>query len=426
MSGSSLTFLLSFFTLLSIAIAAADNNNTTGYNTFVYSGCSPQHYTSGSSYESYVDSILASISAAAAASSFANFTSPGAVSGLYKCLADLPATACASCVRSALSQLASLCPSAAGAAVQLRACFLRYGNDSFLGKPDTSLLFKKCGAAIGAGIGGGGDVDAALEAVTEGGGEYRVGGAGRVQAVAQCVGDLIAEECGECVKAAVEQLESECGAAAEEGEAYLGKCYVRYWSDEEGGGGGGSGGGSGIGGGGSGGGGGGGGIGGGGIGGGGIGGGGIGGGGGGIGGGGIGGGGIGGGGGGIGGGSGIGGGGIGGGGIGGGGIGGGGGGIGGGGGGGIGGGGSGIGGGIGGGGGHDGKRSIAKNKIFHNFQIFLSFLKKRNKGTQELMVPLARLGDQSEKIAAIIVGIIVGIALLIGFFSFIRRAGRGK
>lgn len=35
------------------------------------------------------------------------------------------------------------------------------------------------------------------------------------------------------------------------------------------------------------------------------------------------------------------------------------------------------------------------------------------------------LEDQSEKIAAIIVGIIVGIALLIGFFSFIRRAGRG-
>ncbi|OAY66140.1 Cysteine-rich repeat secretory protein 60 [Ananas comosus] len=207
MSGSSLTFLLSFFTLLSV-VAAADNNNTTGYNTFVYSGCSPQHYTSGSSYESYVDSILASISAAAAASSFANFTSPGAVSGLYQCRADLPASACASCVRSALSQLASLCPSAAGAAVQLRACFLRYGNDSFLGKPDTSLLFKKCGAAIGAGIGGGGDVDAALEAVMEGAGEYRVGGAGRVQAVAQCVGDLIAEECGECVKAAVEQLEN--------------------------------------------------------------------------------------------------------------------------------------------------------------------------------------------------------------------------
>ncbi|KAF0899447.1 hypothetical protein E2562_019949 [Oryza meyeriana var. granulata] len=50
---------------------------------------------------------------------------------------------------SAISRLSSLCAWATGGAVQLRACFVRYGNDTFLGKQDTAVLFKKCGGSPG-------------------------------------------------------------------------------------------------------------------------------------------------------------------------------------------------------------------------------------------------------------------------------------
>jgi hypothetical protein len=51
--------------------------------------------------------------------------------------------------RSAINMLSSLCSWSAGGAVQLRACFVSYGNDSFLGKQDTAVLFKKCGGTLG-------------------------------------------------------------------------------------------------------------------------------------------------------------------------------------------------------------------------------------------------------------------------------------
>jgi hypothetical protein len=50
--------------------------------------------------------------------------------------------------RSAINMLSSLCSWSAGGTVQLRACFVNYGNDSFLGKQDTAVLFKKCGNTL--------------------------------------------------------------------------------------------------------------------------------------------------------------------------------------------------------------------------------------------------------------------------------------
>ncbi|KAF3331550.1 cysteine-rich repeat secretory protein 60-like protein [Carex littledalei] len=195
------------------------------FNGFVYAGCSQPHYDPGSSYESSVNSILTSLSNAASSTTYTNITSPAStfVCGLFQCRSDLPVSYCDSCIHDAISRLSTLCPLAAGAGVQLRSCFLRYGNDSFLGKPDNNVLYKDCGAPPP--NGGYNDAelpgmrDAALGALVAAaappsGGAYRIGGAGYVQAMSQCVGDLSANECSNCVGVAVAQLKTECSYAS--------------------------------------------------------------------------------------------------------------------------------------------------------------------------------------------------------------------
>nr|XP_020170088.2 LOW QUALITY PROTEIN: plasmodesmata-located protein 6 [Aegilops tauschii subsp. strangulata] len=222
-----------FLPVLSLLLlrARADDDSA-----FVYAGCSQGRYDAGTQYESGVDSVLTSLANSAPYAPYANITSPSAlppVAGLYQCRSDLPASVCTGCVRSAISRLSSLCSWSAGGAVQLRSCFVRYGNDSFVGKPNTAVLFKKCGGSPGD-AGGAAMRDSALgglaSSVAPAGGGYRAGGAGGVQAMSQCVGDLDAKACSDCVSAAAAQLKAGCGYASA-GEVYLGKCYARFWSN---------------------------------------------------------------------------------------------------------------------------------------------------------------------------------------------------
>lgn len=109
---------------------------------------------------------------------------------------------------------------------------MKYDNVSFLGVEDKSVVVKKCGAMMGYDSGGLARRDAVLAylAAADGSGGYRpfrVGGSGDVQGVAQCVGDLDAMECQDCVAAAVGRLRTDC-AAAGWGDAFLGKCYARF------------------------------------------------------------------------------------------------------------------------------------------------------------------------------------------------------
>ncbi|XP_042399084.1 plasmodesmata-located protein 6-like [Zingiber officinale] len=232
--------LFFFFLLLLAASIASPTAADDSANAYIYAGCSETRYAPGSPSQINVDSLLSSLVSASSSTPYSNLTSTAASAsfpsfGLFQCRGDLQPSNCADCVRSAVSSISSLCPFAAGAAVQLAGCFLRYGNDSFVGEPDTSVLYKKCGAAGGGGYGPDqiGIRDAALSALTGGGGNggaggYRVGAAGYVQAVAQCVGDQSASECDDCVAAAVGQLRAACGYAVS-GDAYLGKCYARFW-----------------------------------------------------------------------------------------------------------------------------------------------------------------------------------------------------
>ncbi|XP_040377209.1 plasmodesmata-located protein 6-like [Oryza brachyantha] len=225
--------------LLSLLLLARARGADDDYSGFVYAGCSQGRYASGTPYASDVDSVLTSVANSAPYAPYANFTSPtsSSVAGLYQCRSDLPASVCTGCVRSAISRLSSLCAWATGGAVQLRACFVRYGNDTFLGKQDTAVLFKKCGGSPGD-AGGAAMRDSALGALVAAaapaGGGYRAGGSGGVQAMSQCVGDLGAKACSDCVSAAAAQLKAGCGYATA-GEVYLGKCYARFWGNGGGG-----------------------------------------------------------------------------------------------------------------------------------------------------------------------------------------------
>uniref|UniRef100_A0A453RA14 Gnk2-homologous domain-containing protein n=1 Tax=Aegilops tauschii subsp. strangulata TaxID=200361 RepID=A0A453RA14_AEGTS len=227
------TALPILISLLAVRARGADD-----YTAFVYAGCSQARYDAGTQYAADVDAVLSTLTDTAASTPYANYTPPSGAAtglvGLYQCRSDLPAAVCGVCVKASASKLSSLCNSAAGGAVQLRACFVRYGNDSFLGKPDNTVLFKKCGGESGdAGVAA--LRDAALGALQAASspaadGSYRAGAAGYVQAMSQCVGDLGAKACTDCVSVAASQLKAGCGDASA-GEVYLGKCYARFWSN---------------------------------------------------------------------------------------------------------------------------------------------------------------------------------------------------
>ncbi|KAG0458336.1 hypothetical protein HPP92_023493 [Vanilla planifolia] len=137
---------LPFLLLLILSSAPTAADETTGY---VYRGLLLAQYTPGSAYDLNVNSLFSSLSNAAAFSLYSKFTASAAtpsppIEGLYQCRGDLSLRDCSSCVASAVSRLPSLCPAAAAAELQLDSCFLRYGNDSFLGRPDTGLRYKTC------------------------------------------------------------------------------------------------------------------------------------------------------------------------------------------------------------------------------------------------------------------------------------------
>lgn len=195
-------------------------------DTFVYSGCSQAKFTPGTQYENNVDSLLTSVVNAASFSFYQNFTA-GNVYGLFQCRPDLSNSDCANCVAHSVSQLGVLCANSVGASIQLDGCFVRYDGAAFIGVEDKSVVARKCGPQLG--------YDDSDELTRRdsvlgylGGAQmFRVGGSGQVQGVAECVGDLSADACRDCLAEAIRRLRSDCGLA-QWGDVYLAKCYARY------------------------------------------------------------------------------------------------------------------------------------------------------------------------------------------------------
>ncbi|XP_039015153.1 plasmodesmata-located protein 6-like [Hibiscus syriacus] len=207
----------------------------TATDSFVFGGCSQLKYTSGSPYESNVNSVLTSLVNAAMYTSYSNFTVPDTASqdtvyGLFQCRGNLDGGDCGRCVARAVSRLGTLCLDSTGGALQLEGCFVKYDNTSFLGVEDKTVVVKKCGPLGSSYSDESTRRDAMLGYLGSSDGTYkpfRVSGSGDLQGVAQCVGDLSPSECQDCLSEATGQLKTEC-PAAKWGDMYLAKCYVRF------------------------------------------------------------------------------------------------------------------------------------------------------------------------------------------------------
>ncbi|KAL8224429.1 hypothetical protein R6Q57_019904 [Mikania cordata] len=86
----------------------------------------------------------------------------------------------------------------------------------------------RCGPSIGYNSNILTRIDDALTYLVGGTGQYfRVGVLGSVQGMMQCVQDLNASDCEDCVLEARGRVRSECQTSTW-GDMYLGKCYIRY------------------------------------------------------------------------------------------------------------------------------------------------------------------------------------------------------
>ncbi|KAF7827610.1 cysteine-rich repeat secretory protein 12 [Senna tora] len=235
---SSFLLVLLFFSSSSTSIIAttSSSSSASAADSFVFGGCSQLKFPPASPYEANVNSLLTSLLNSAAFSNYNNFTVPASSSsssqdtlyGLFQCRGDLAAAECSRCVSRAVARLGALCPGACGGALQLHGCFVKYDNATFLGVEDKAEVMRKCGPSIGLTSDALTARDAVLANLGASDGGFRITSSGDVQGVAQCVGDLSAGECGDCVSDAIQRLRMECGAGAW-GEMYLAKCYARYF-----------------------------------------------------------------------------------------------------------------------------------------------------------------------------------------------------
>ncbi|GAB4834180.1 hypothetical protein Ancab_032445 [Ancistrocladus abbreviatus] len=204
--------------------------------TFIYAGCSQEKYQPNSPFESNLNSFFSSIVNSASQTSYNSFTlgsdtsatNDAAIYGLYQCRGDLKVSDCANCIQSSVSQIGLVCPSSYGASFQLDGCSLRYEHVDFLGKLDTSVMYKKCSKSTSNDVEffkRRDDVLADLQGATG----FRVSTSGLVQGFAQCTGDLSQGDCSSCLSQAVSQLKNLCGSAAA-AQVFLGNCYAQYWA----------------------------------------------------------------------------------------------------------------------------------------------------------------------------------------------------
>ncbi|ANM64963.1 secretory protein-like [Arabidopsis thaliana] len=230
--------LFLFSLLFLFFYSSSSSRSSSESHIFIYGGCSPEKYTPNTPFESNRDTFLSSVVTSSSDASFNSFavgndssssSSSSAVFGLYQCRDDLRSSDCSKCIQTSVDQITLICPYSYGASLQLEGCFLRYETNDFLGKPDTSLRYKKCSSKSVENdydfFKRRDDVLSDLESTQLG---YKVSRSGLVEGYAQCVGDLSPSDCTACLAESVGKLKNLCGSAVA-AEVYLAQCYARYW-----------------------------------------------------------------------------------------------------------------------------------------------------------------------------------------------------
>lgn len=195
----------------------------------------------GSQIASNIKALLAELVSKAALNGYiATFSGSGEdkVYGLAQCRGDVSSKECSTCIRDAADQVVQRCPGQVEARIWFDYCFLRYGQDNFVGKVDTSVgIFyyntgnvtdpdvfeRKLGALMDA---------VRSQAVSSankglGKGETDLSPLVTLYALAQCTRDLPPLSCAQCVAIAVEMFGTICKQRKGCRVLYS-SCYVRY------------------------------------------------------------------------------------------------------------------------------------------------------------------------------------------------------
>ncbi|TVU19896.1 hypothetical protein EJB05_36077, partial [Eragrostis curvula] len=201
------------------------------------------NYTRGSAFDANLAALVASLPAAAAASSSAfakNITGapPDQAYGLAQCRADVNASVCLACLGAVARDVAGKCPGQKRAVHFYEACLLRHSNASFFGADDESYAIGLCNAQnatqpeqfmprLGA----------LMSNLTEKAayGTPRLFAAGaadvtpfeKIYGMAQCTRDLPADDCKACLSSAVGYIPKLCGAK-QGGRIVHRTCSVRF------------------------------------------------------------------------------------------------------------------------------------------------------------------------------------------------------
>ncbi|KAL2892460.1 Cysteine-rich repeat secretory protein 15 [Bienertia sinuspersici] len=205
--------------------------NHANSDIFIYAGCSQDKFQPSSSFESPINSFLASAVSSSSQTLYNTFTQPNSdatIYGLYQCRGDMKPSDCSKCIQSAVTQVGLICPYAYGATLQLEGCYVRYDRFNFIGKPDTTVMYKRCSRSSSNDnefFRRRDDVLATIEGADDG---FRVSSLGSVQGFGQCLGDLSPNDCTNCLNEAVKELKTLCGQAAA-AHVFLAKCYAEYW-----------------------------------------------------------------------------------------------------------------------------------------------------------------------------------------------------
>ncbi|KAG6719163.1 hypothetical protein I3842_04G189200 [Carya illinoinensis] len=193
------------------------------YTNLVFKGCAEREFQAptGNIYPQNLKALLSSlVSQSSQKTFFATTTTTSGedqnnITGLFQCRGDLTLPECYSCVSEISDTAEKLCGKAIAARIQLNGVCgsTKASETGFEQKRDKALNMVESGVnSSGAGAGG----------------LFYTGRYESVYVLGQCEGDLGSDDCGDCVKSAVERAKAECGDSTS-GQVYLQKCYLNYY-----------------------------------------------------------------------------------------------------------------------------------------------------------------------------------------------------
>ncbi|KAK1326311.1 Cysteine-rich receptor-like protein kinase 8 [Acorus calamus] len=241
--GSSLLLSLLLTTTLLVSLSI-----TTTRADPLYQICQNRsNYTTNSTYQSNLNTLLRSLSSNGPPTGFFTTTQgnpPDQVDGLVLCRGDTNVSACAACLDIAVVDVVQSCPTQKGAVIWYDDCLLRYSNIRFFNSVETSTkvymwnvknatdprpffaaVYGLMGSLVNKAAGGPGMFAT---------GEVAVRGAGavagqKVYGLAQCTRDLSRDSCAQCLGDANNSYSSCTQCAGKVGGRVIGSsCNIRF------------------------------------------------------------------------------------------------------------------------------------------------------------------------------------------------------